>query len=235
MDLQEFLKDEKNKEQFEQVVKELGYESPEDVKGLRDKRDELLGKVSKYKSTLSEYEKKLEEKEKMLDKFSGLDYTEIDGKSKGSDELSVLKRKVAKYEEDFSLTKKERDALEAELNNTLIKNTLLSTLDEVGIDPVHKNLIISAHMPRAKVEKGDNGREVVIDDGGGLGLPTKEYFKKFIESESGKVYLKQTENKGSGASKFSSAGSGKTISESEFKNMPAKDRPEFIKNGGQII
>jgi predicted RNase H-like nuclease (RuvC/YqgF family) len=234
MDLQEFLKDEKNKEQFQQVVKELGYESPEDVKGLRDKRDELLGKVSKYKSTISEYEKKLEEKEKMLDKFSGLDYTEID-KSKGSDELSVLKRKVAKYEEDFSLTKKERDALEAELNNTLIKNTLLSTLDEVGIDPVHKNLIISAHMPRAKVEKGDNGREVVIDDGGGLGLPAKEYFKKFTESEAGKIYLKQAENKGSGASKFSGASSGKTISESEFKNMPAKDRPEFIKNGGKII
>ena len=41
MDLQEFLKDEKNKEQFQQVVKELGYESPEDVKGLRDKRDEI--------------------------------------------------------------------------------------------------------------------------------------------------------------------------------------------------
>lgn len=234
MDLQEFLKDEANKEQFIQVVKELGYESPEDVKGLRDKRDELLGKVSKYKSTISEYEKKLEEKEKMLDKFSGLDYTEIDSKGKGSDELSVLKRKVAKYEEDFSLTKKERDALEAELNNTLIKNTLLSTLDEVGIDPVHKNLIISAHMPRAKVEKGDNGREVVIDDGGGLGLPTKEYFKKFTESEAGKVYLKQAENRGSGASKFSGSTSGKTVTDQEFKSMSPRDRSEFMKSGGQI-
>ena len=233
MDLQEFLKDEANKEQFIQVVKELGYESPEEVKGLRDKRDELLGKVSKYKSTISEYEKKLEEKEKMLDKFNGLDYTEIDGKSKGSDELSVLKRKVAKYEEDFSLTKKERDALEAELNNTLIKNTLLSTLDELKIDKKHKNLIISAHMPRAKVEKGDNGREVVIESGDGLGLPVKDYFKKFIESD-GSIYLEQPVNAGSGASKYSGSGSGKTVSDQEFKNMSPRERSEFMKSGGQI-
>lgn len=233
MDLQEFLKDEKNKEQFQQVVKELGYESPEDVKGLRDKRDELLGKVSKYKSTISEYEKKLEEKEKMLDKVNTLDYTELD-KSKGSDELSVLKRKVAKYEEDFTLTKKERDALEAELNSTLIKNTLLSTLDELKIDKKHKNLIISAHLPRAKVEKGDNGREVVIESGDGLGLPVKDYFKKFIESD-GSIYLEQPVNTGSGASKYSGSGSGKTVSDQEFKNMSPRERSEFMKNGGQII
>ena len=89
-------------------------------------------------------------------------------------------------------------------------------------------------MPRAKVEKGDNGREVVIDDGGGLGLPTKEYFKKFVESETGKVYLKQPENRGSGSSKYSGSGSSKTVSEQEFKNMSRRERSEFMKNGGQI-
>lgn len=234
MDLQEFLKDESNKEQFVQVIKELGYESPEEVKGLKDKKDELLGKLSKQKSTLSEYEKKLEEKEKMLDKFNTLDYTETD-KGKGSDELSVYKRKAAKLEEDFNLTKNQRDALEAELNSTLIRNTLLSTLDEVGIDAVHKNLIISAHLNKAKVEVSDNKREVVIDDGDGLGLPAKDYFKKFVESETGKVYIKQPVNAGSGASKYSGSGSNKTVTEQEFKDMPAKDRPIFIKNGGQII
>jgi len=226
-DLQDFISKEENKDQFVKLVKELGFESKEEVSGLRNKRDELLGVNKKLKEKNQEYEK-------MLDKIDVEEYYDLKNKS-GDPEINKIKREAEKYKSDYETLKQDREALEAELSNTLVKSTLSGTLDEIGIDPKHKNLIISAHIGKAKVEKTDSGRTVLIDDGDGLGLPINDYFKKFAESETGKVYLKQPENKGANSSRFSGSGTNKQMATSEFKKLSGPEQSKFMSDGGSLI
>lgn len=230
-EFQEFLKDDGNRQVFIEVAKSIGFESQEEIQGLRNKRDELLGTNKKMKEKIAEYEK-------MLDKIDIEEYNDLklknDNKSQG-DEFSKLQREFKKLSETYEKVNSEKTALEAEYNNSIISSTISSILDEVGIDPVHKGLLTTAYKGKAKIERDDSGRNVIIDDEGGLGLPAKEFFKKFVETETGKIYVRQPENRGASSGNIKPSGSVKTMKLSDFNTMLPKDRASFMASGGKII
>ena len=231
-DFQEFLKDEGNKKVFADVAKTLGFETPEEIQGLKAKNYELLGNNKKLKEQMNEIQKKLDG----IDIDSYNDYVnKISTSGKPDDEITKLKRELQTAIKQNEEYKSKYSALETELNSTTINSTLSSVFDEIGIDPKHKALLLEAYRGKAKTETTDSGRTVVIDTGDSLGLPANEYFKKFAESENGKLYLKQPENTGANSSRFSGISNNQKITQADFNNLQPKQQAEFMSKGGSII
>ena len=231
-DFQEFLKDEGNKKVFADVAKTLGYETPEEIQGLKAKNYELLGNNKKLKEQINEIQKKLDG----IDIDSYNDYVnKISTSGKPDDEITKLKRELQTAIKQNEEYKSKYSALEAELNSSVVNSTLSSVFDEIGIDPKHKALLLEAYRGKAKIETTDSGRTVVIDSGDSLGLPAIDYFKKFAESETGKHYLKQPENSGANSSRFTQPASGQKITQTDFNKLLPKQQAEFMNKGGTII
>ena len=231
-DFQEFLKDEGNKKVFADAAKTLGFESQDEVQGLKAKNYELLGNNKKLKEQMSDIQKKLDS----IDIDSYNDYVnKISQSGKPDDEIAKLKRDLQTAIKQNEEYKSKHSALETELNSSTINSTLSSVFDEIGIDPKHKALLLEAYRGKAKTETTDSGRTVVIDTGDSLGLPANEYFKKFAESENGKLYLKQPENTGANSSRFTGTANTQKITQTDFNNLQPKEQSEFMKKGGSII
>ena len=60
-DFKEFLIDEENKKVFAEIAKTQGFETPEEIQGLKAKNYELLGNNKKLKEQMNEIQKKLDE------------------------------------------------------------------------------------------------------------------------------------------------------------------------------
>ncbi|MDD4689065.1 MAG: hypothetical protein PHE51_04885 [Eubacteriales bacterium] len=230
-DFKEFVKDEKNLGTFREVAKTLGFEEPEEIQGLLRKNQELIEKYKKIR-------KENEDIRKKLDEIDVDEYIELKEKSKTnpktSDELTKIQRDLKKTADELEKERKIRLENEAYLEKTLKESALIEALDSNGFDIKHREILKSAFHGRARVEVEDDKRTVVIDEDG-LGLPVKDYFKKYATTETGKTYLKQPENKGTGSSGFSGSGGAKILKRSSFNEMSNKEQMTMIKDGYKII
>jgi hypothetical protein len=163
-------------EQKQKLISE--YEA--DVTGLKNKNSELLGSVKNYKTKLSEFE--------------GVDvevFKELKTKAEEHEQAKMLEEKrytelLAKHEE----TNKSLQEKIAILNNEKKTNFLTSELVKAGVKP--ELLEIAKGHFNSKAELRDNG-EVVID-----GLDATEFMKTWIESDTGKQFIKAPANNGAG-------------------------------------
>lgn len=224
-ELQEFLKDENNKKEFVSLVKGLGFETPDDIQGLKNKNQELIDDKKKLRE-------KIENIEKKLDKFNEIDldeYEELKSKSsgnKGNDELVKLQRDLKKLQEKYDKDIEDKTALESDLNKTLIKNAINTAFDENKIDPVFRNDLQDAFSGKAKIEVEDGERRILFED-----KEAGEYFKEWAESDKGKVYLVKPENSGFGKQGFQNQGKGKTMARESFEKLPSDQQMELSKEG----
>ena len=207
-EFKEFMKDEKNQETFKGIVSALGYKSEEEVKGLIDKKDELLGQLRKVKDERESLKKRLDEID--IDEYIDLK----NSKAKTSDKDNDLSRKLEKLNADIEAERKARAEIEAEYNNSLISQALTSEIAD-KFDPAHRAILTNAFLGKAKIET-DNGKKTVVIDDGKYGLPVSEYFKTFAESDAGKPYLIKPVNAGAGAQPLSGAASKTTFKRSEI-------------------
>jgi hypothetical protein len=219
-ELKEFLEDENNKAVFEEIVKDLGYESQDDIQGLKSKNDQLLAKLKKKKD-------EFEEKQKLLDGIDIDAYNEYINGDKGKDNNSELNKIKRELKESNDLIEKFKK-IEDDYNNALKLNAVKDALIENKIDSRHTKILTSAFMGKAKVEIDGDARNIIIDDDG-LGLPPKEFFKKWTETETGKAYLAKPENKGGENTPLGS--SGVKMSRQEFEKRPATERMSLIEKG----
>lgn len=216
-ELKEFLKDENNKAVFDELVKSIGYEPESNISGLKNKNTELLGKLKKLKDDITE-------KQKVLDGIDMEGYTNyvdsLDKGQGGNQDLIKIKRELKETKDELEKLK----GIDSEYNNVLVESAISKALDENGIDQKHKSILTSAFLGKAKVEIDDNKRNVIIDDDG-LGLPPKDFFEKWTETETGKAYLTKPDNAGAGTTGFSTGGSGaRTIKTSELNALPNTER-----------
>lgn len=201
-EFKEFLKDEKNQGVFKEIVSALGYKSEEEIKGLLDKKDELLGQLRKVKDERESLKKRLDEID--IDEYIDLK----NSKAKNSDKDNDLSRKLEKLNADIEAERKARAEIEAEYNNTLISQALTAEIAD-KFDPAHRAILTEAFLRKAKIEN-ENGKKTVVIDDGKYGLPVNEFFKSFAESEQGKPYLIKPVNAGAGSQSLS-GGTDKTI------------------------
>jgi regulator of replication initiation timing len=230
-ELKEFLKDPKNADAFKELVKAIGYETPEEINGLLKKNQELIAKQKKLREENEIIKKTLDEID--MDEYVELK-KKVESSGKASDELTKLQRDLKKVSEDLEKERKGRSESESFLNRTLTENALIEALDANGFDSKHKELLKSAFLGKARIEIEENNRNVVLENGDGLGLPAKEFFKKFAESETGKVYLRQPESKGAGASGFSGAGGAKIMKRDQYEKLDPLEKSALIKDGYKL-
>jgi predicted RNase H-like nuclease (RuvC/YqgF family) len=198
-DFQEFIKDEDNKEVFLEFAKVIGLEP---VDGLKNKRDELLEKLTRSKREKTELQNK-------LDSIDLEEYSELkENSEKSQSETERLLREFKKAQTDLQQSSELNQRLESEINNGLIKTDLFEALTDAGVDPVHIPILSSHFKSKATVEMEDNSRKVVIDNGSGLGQNPKEYLKEWAENQ-GQPYLKKPENSGAQSHKFEQGNSQK--------------------------
>ncbi|MGD8305159.1 MAG: hypothetical protein PVF17_00765 [Ignavibacteria bacterium] len=225
-ELREFMKDENNKTEFYSLIGQLGFKSQEDITGLENKKNELLGELRKEKDKRIEIEKKLDnfDYEGYKEYVSSKD--EKDGKQK---DYNLTKLETKLTEEKDKYTK-----LESKFFSILKEINISKAMEENGIDPRHKKILTSAFNGKALVEQDGDNFLVSIEDEGGLRLPTDDFFKKWITTDNGKTYLKQAEQRGGGNSSFSH-GSQDTIKRSEFQKLPATEQMSLINKGVKPI
>jgi len=226
-ELKTALQDETNAEAFKGIIKEMGFEAPEDVQGLKVVNSNLKAEKMKVKTELDSLKKRLDE----IDEDGYIAYK--NKRDSSGDDSERLKREYAKIQKDYSEVLKKSEQLESEYNNTLRDNVLSEALESAGFK-THKTILKQALQAKAKVIQEDGKRLLLIDDGDGLGLPAQEYIKKFAESEQGKQYLDKPVNGGSGSTGFSGTGSGKTMKLQAFKQLSPQERSSFMKDGGKL-
>lgn len=227
-ELQEFLKIEANAGAFKEIVKALGYETPDDIQGLKKTNYELKAEKQKIRDELENLKKKLDE----FNEAGYIDYkNKIDSKT---DDGEKLKREIVKLSQKLSEAESRSGQIEQEYNSTLKDSIISKTLESLGFNQ-HKEILKQAFQAKAKVETDGNKKTVIIDDGDGLGLPADEYFKKFSTTDRGKLYLDKPVNTGAGVQGFSSGGGAKTMNIENFNQLSPKDRAAFMSSGGGLI
>lgn len=228
-EIKEFFKEETNKQAFSEIANDLGFKSEDEIKGLENKKNELLGKLTKQKKEMTELQK-------IIDEVDVDEYNEYRNKkdSSGGD-LEKLQRQLAKLQKDFEDKTGRAELLERQLNDTLKQGSISKALDKYNIDPVHKELILSAYLGKAEVEEDDSNRSVLINTGDGLRLPVEEYFKTWADSENGKIYLRQPQNNGAKSNSMGNSTAEKTITRINFDKLSPVEKSKAIEEGASII
>lgn len=218
------------------IVAELGYESPDSVKGLKENKDKILKDNVTLKQKVRDLEEfksnligKLKYHDGVLDESGEINYTEIDRrltskKSGGGTEFDELTFKRTKDELDNLKRKYDSDLAEREgyISNLLIDNQLQELMAKSGDFPAQgiKVLLPSLKaMSGAKVVITDNGeRQALTPDGKSLA----EWFNGVKETDEIKAFRIARPNTGGGAS----SGSGSSANK-PFKQMTLTERAEL--------
>jgi hypothetical protein len=221
-EFKEFIQDENNKGLFDEVARAYGYKTEDDIQGLKNKNYELLGKLKTIKTEKEEVQKQLDN----IDINGYNDY--VSKSSSGKDKSDKSDRELTRIKEALKEKEESYKALERDLNDNLISSSLSKVFDQIKVDPKHKELLSSAYKGKAIVEVDGKERQVVIQNGDGLGLPAKEYFQKWAESDQGKEYLIKPDNSGANSRGFSQGGS-RTMKKAEFDKLPPAEKVQMAK------
>lgn len=226
-ELEEFIKDESKKKEFFDYVKKQGFETPDDIQGLKAKNTDLITNQKKLKEQMEDLQKKLDDID--LD-----EYYELKDKSKGSkgdDDLTKLQRELKQLTTKFEDNEKKLSTVQDKYNKTLKINALNAAFDEYKIDPNFRDVLKDAFLGKATTETDGDSERVLIDDGDGLGLDVNEYFKKWVDTDKGKTYLAKPDNKGAGGQDLSGSGTAKTMTRSEFQQRSPEEQMSLSKEG----
>jgi hypothetical protein len=171
---------------------QIGKAHDEDVIGLKNKRDELLSKISESKGAVSEQEQKLEEARQAAVK---------------ADEARL--KAEGKFDEAQKLGEEERSRLVAEANSKAEQaNTLLKQRD---LKDVHFDILGKVHdnfTPAAKamlnadtdVTYGEDGKPIISIRSGGKEFNSTTDFLKHAETDpTWSAMLKAPDTQGTGA------------------------------------
>jgi len=226
-DLQEFIKDEKNAGTFKEMVKALGFETPDEIKGLQKTNYELKSEKKKLQEDYISLQKKLDEVDE--DDYAEYKKSKSSGAGAKGDEISKFQRDLKKLTDQLNGEIQKNQKIETEYNESLKRQEIN---DALGIfDSKDHELLRSAFLGKARIEVDNGRRSVVIDNGDGLGLSPKDYFQKYSETDTGKSYLRKPDNRGAGSQSFNGGGGSKTMSRDSWEKMSPESRSSAVKSG----
>jgi hypothetical protein len=230
-ELTEFLKDDKNKIAFVDVIKNLGFYTKEDVEnettGLKNNNVRILDEKKKLQKEFEEVKAKLEEID--LDEIAELKKGK-QTKGKESEEVENLKKQLKTIETKLKQKDESETALKKENENIFTSVRMNEAIDE-KYDPSFKKLLISAYQQKAKINEVDGKKDVYIDDENLGFLSAKEFFNKFITTDEGKKFAYIPKNAGANSNQFNkTAGGGiRKMAQAEFEALPTTEKIAFAK------
>lgn len=214
----EFFSEEENKPMFHEIAKTQGYESPEEVKGLKGKVEDLIGKNKKLSTERDEYKIKLDEID--IDEYNEL-------KDKKTPDSERLLRKAS---EETERIKSEKEALTKAFIQREKEHQINSALG--AFDDKFKPTIQDALLGKVQADYKDGQIDVYVERDG-LQVSFAEYMKDFAENQ-GKPMLKEQENAGANSISAQNSGGGKTMSREAYDKLNNHDQISFTRGGGVV-
>jgi len=198
-----------------------------EVSGLKAKNEELLGSIKKSKEDQTALEKRIGSIE--ADKLKA----EEDAVNKSGDVDKIREQLETRHKKEVDALKATNEKLDGQLNTHVIGEGLTAALIKAkvspGLMPAAKALINSSF----KGEVGDNdGSPFAKFDGQAVG----DFVTSWAQTESGKHFVTADSNSGGGSngangSGKASDGNKKTMTRSEFNELPAVGRMNASKEG----
>jgi hypothetical protein len=217
MKLDEFLKDPEAKKEYDAAVAAA---IDTEVKGLKDKNKELLGKAKNA-------EAKVDEIQAQLDEISA------EGSKSSADIEKQLKLRDEKHARELAKIREGKESADKRLNQLLIDNGLTKALTEAGVAPQLMEAATALIKTKIKHEIVDiDGEPVAQFDG----KPVGDFVKSWTQGDHGKHFTAAPKNDGGGAkgSDGKSQGSVKTITRSDFSALDPAAQMKHVKDGGKI-
>jgi len=198
-ELNEFMESDNGKTVINEWLKESGFRSAEDVTGLENKKDELLGKVAKSqkdKAALGE----LYKKHGIIDADDlDLKLAMLEGAEAKGSEMEKLQRRleiIEKTAKDSDARATREKALRADSEK---RAQIISALKGAHVNDDSIDVLLPYFSGQVKVEEDDNGKiSLIADTGDGLS-PLKEYIDTWSKSEKAKSFIKAPSNSGAGS------------------------------------
>lgn len=217
MKLDEFLKDADQKAEYDAAVKAA---IDNEVKGLKEKNKELLGKFKDAEKERDEIQAQLEEAQAN----NGKGQADVEKIRKDLGEKHA--KELAKRDEKIASGSKR-------LNQLLIDKGLTDSLTKAGVAPQFLDATVALIKSKYKAEIAEEDDEPVAKiDGKGLG----DFVKEWSQGD-GKHYTAAPNNGGGGA-KGSDDGKGKagakTMTRAEFDALNPGEKMKFSTEGGRV-
>ena len=213
------------------ILKAAGFETPDDIQGLKAKNNEILVKMKKINEEKTNLQKLIDDpdyQEYIANKDNPIQQTQ----NSGNEEYDKLQREYKKLSIDLKKLSDEKAQLaedktkiESIFFQDRIDTQLSAALDAAGFDPEHKSLLQQALRGKAKIDNTDGKYTAILEDELGFPLPAKEYAMAFAGTDSGKRYLKKPENRGAGSQGFNDkSNSSKGITREQFDKMTPAEK-----------
>ena len=234
---EDFLTDLIGKEDVsaEEKIKTILAERDADIRGLIQKRDELLGNEIKLKNQLSEYEKGKGEYEAKITSLNDL----LEKANKG-DEVTKqqYEAKIADIEKQHKIELKkandDRNLYQGKYLDFLFNKSMEDGVKELDIVPGLKDGFIARITSMNNFEpKTVDGKVVFIND---ENHTIGEVVNSFAMTNEGKAYIRNVSSGGGAAGSASSGyGNDKQITSQQIENMNDQQLMEFALKGGTVV
>ena len=223
------------------ILKAAGFETPDDIQGLKAKNNEILVKMKKINEEKANLQKLIDDAD-YQEYLANKDNQNTQTQNSGNEEFDKLQREYKKLSIDLKKLSdekaqlaEEKSKIESTFFQDRIDTQLSAALDVAGFDPKHKKLLQDALRGKATIDNSDGKYAAILEDEHGLPLPAKDYALAYANTEAGKEYLKKPENKGAGSQGFNGTGSSsKVMKATDFNGMAPKEQAAFMKNGGSL-
>lgn len=219
-EIMEFFSNEENKEQVEKIRSSLGWVTKDNLSGLEANKNQLLAEKKDLQKKLKAFEEvDLDKYDEFLDFLDKKNLTDGQKSSKmGSNDNSLAEKKhqreLQRMQRQLEELTAERQTLNGQLSEMVVKNSLTSMFDEFKVDPKHRPILQAALRANIKVEDSASGKPELLFNSPEGEVSLKTHLDKFFSGE-GSVYITKPVNAGGGAIGGSvNAGSGSKFEES---------------------
>lgn len=159
------------------------------------------------------------------------------------EDLSAMEARAEKAEADLAAANKQIKTLTTE-RDTAVKNLEAETgvargyaLEAELSAAIAEGNVLPALVPALKAMLSAQAKADIVDGKYAVQIgdkPARDHIKAFLDTDEGKAFRAAPLNGGGGAPGGAGAQGGKTVAQSEFNTMNAKDRAAFMADGGQI-
>jgi hypothetical protein len=216
-----------------------------DVEALKSENEKLKEQTQSLSAEAASRRKALREAEEKLKNYDGVDPEEyrnlkeaVQAKEeealKAKGDIDAIQARMRKeHEKSIKQLTEKYDQLELSYNNEVIDKALIAAFaSSNAISPDDCAALVRGRCARDEQGayiKGDDGTPLLKD---GKRVTLAEFAKDWIAE---RPHYAKAGKAGAGSRGGSKGGDGKTITRSQFNELPHADRAKFFKEGGKVV
>lgn len=230
----DFLSDLLGKEDVstEDKIKSILSEHESDTRGLKLKRDELLGSEKKLKDKIKEFEERetgLNSQITSLKDELAKNDPENRRKIYEAREAELIK----KHQEELAEVSQDRDRYKASHLERLKNDAINEGIKGIQFVDGLRDGFIATVMYKNKFEAKDvDGKLMFVDNDG---KTIQDVMGAFAKTPEGKAYIKNPSSGGGASGGGGGGASDKVMKRSDFEALGSDEKMKFFKDGGKVI